>query len=220
MGKKTLQLDDSLYEYLLSVSLRENSVLTELRNETNKMEMRIMQISADQGQFMAMLVKLMDVKKIIEIGTFTGYSALAMALALPEDGELIACDISEQWTSIAKKYWQQAGVENKIKLKLAPAEETMKSLLKNNAEATFDLAFIDADKQNQEVYFEYCLQLLRPGGVILVDNVLWNGSVIDDKDDSADTHAIRLFNQKIFKDDRVDISMIPVGDGITLARKK
>ncbi len=220
MGKKTLQLDDSLYKYLLSVSLRENSVLTELRNETNKMEMRIMQISADQGQFMAMLVKLMGVKKIIEIGTFTGYSALAMALALPEDGELIACDISEQWTSIAKKYWQQAGVEYKIKLKLAPAEETMKSLLKNNAEASFDLAFIDADKQNQEVYFEYCLQLLRPGGVILVDNVLWNGSVIDDKDDSADTHAIRLFNQKIFKDDRVDISMIPVGDGITLARKK
>lgn len=220
MGKKTLQLDDSLYDYLLSVSLRENSVLTELRNETNKMEMRIMQISADQGQFMAMLVKLMGVKKIIEIGTFTGYSALAMALALPEDGELIACDISEQWTNTAKKYWQQAGVENKIKLKLASAEDTMKSLLKNNAEATFDLVFIDADKQNQEMYFEYSLQLLRPGGVILVDNVLWNGSVIDDKDDSADTHAIRLFNQKIFKDNRVDISMIPVGDGITLARKK
>ncbi|VAW63121.1 hypothetical protein MNBD_GAMMA08-189 [hydrothermal vent metagenome] len=220
MGKKTLQLDDSLYEYLLSVSLRENSVLTELRNETNKMEMRIMQISADQGQFMAMLVKLMGVKKIIEIGTFTGYSALAMALALPEDGELIACDISEQWTNTAKKYWQQAGVENKIKLKLASAEDTMKSLLKNNAEATFDLVFIDADKQNQEMYFEYSLQLLRPGGVILVDNVLWNGSVIDDKDDSGDTNAIRLFNQKIFKDNRVDISMIPVGDGITLARKK
>ncbi len=220
MSKKTLQLNDSLYDYLLSVSLHENSFLKALRDETNQLQMSIMQISPDQGQFMALLVKLMGVKKIIEIGTFTGYSALAMAQALPDDGELYACDISEEWTNLAKKYWQQASVDKKIKLHLAPAEETLKKLLKNSAAASFDMAFIDADKQNQWMYFEYCLELLRPGGVILVDNVLWNGSVIDIADESADTNAIRQFNQKIYQDERIEISMIPVADGITLARKK
>lgn len=220
MSKKTLQLNDSLYDYLLSVSLHENSFLKALRDETNQLEMSVMQISPDQGQFMALLVKLMGVKKIIEIGTFTGYSALAMAQALPDDGELYACDISEEWTNLAKKYWQQASVDKKIKLHLAPAEETLKKLLKNSAAASFDMAFIDADKQNQWMYFEYCLELLRPGGVILVDNVLWNGSVIDIADESADTNAIRQFNQKIYQDKRIEISMIPVADGITLARKK
>lgn len=220
MSKKTLQLNGSLYDYLLSVSLHENSFLKALRDETNQLEMSVMQISPDQGQFMALLVKLMGVKKIIEIGTFTGYSALAMAQALPDDGELYACDISEEWTNLAKKYWQQASVDKKIKLHLAPAEETLKKLLKNSAAASFDMAFIDADKQNQWMYFEYCLELLRPGGVILVDNVLWNGSVIDIADESADTNAIRQFNQKIYQDKRIEISMIPVADGITLARKK
>jgi predicted O-methyltransferase YrrM len=220
MGKNTLELNDSLYDYLLSVSLHEDEVLQALREETRQIDMHIMQISPDQGQFMALLVKLTGAKKILEVGTFTGYSALAMARAMPEEGELVACDISESWTNVAKKYWQQAGVTEKIKLHLAPAEETLKKILKNNAADSFDMAFIDADKKNQWTYYECCLELLRPGGVILVDNVLWNGSVINEKDESEDTEAIRLFNKKIYKDNRVEISMIPVGDGITLARKK
>jgi len=219
VAKKTLELNDQLYTYLLSVSLRENDELKALRVATNQLEMNIMQISPDQGQFMAMLVKLMGAKNILEIGTFTGYSTLAMAQSLPAGGKLITCDVSEEWTDIAKQHWALSGVDNKIELQLAPAEQTLKSLLDNGNAGGIDLVFIDADKQNQWKYYEYCLQLLRPGGLVLIDNVLWDGKVANPDDDSECTGDIREFNKKVFSDNRVEISMIPVGDGITMARK-
>jgi len=219
VGKKTLELNDGLYDYLLSVSLRENANLKALRDATNQIEMNVMQISPDQGQFMSMLVKLTGAKNILEIGTFTGYSALAMAQSLPEGGKVITCDVSEDWTDIAKQHWMMSGMDSKIQLCLAPAEQTLKELLENEYAGVIDLAFIDADKQNQWKYYEYCLQLLRPGGLILIDNVLWDGKVANPEDNSECTDDIREFNKKLFKDNRVDISMIPVGDGITMARK-
>ena len=219
MGKKTLNLDDALYEYLLSVSLRDTPLRKALRDETDKLEMGIMQVSADQAQFMALLVKLIGARRIIEIGTFTGYSALVMAEALPNDGRLIACDVSEEWTSIARHYWQQAGVTDRIDLRLAPALETLDALLHEGGAGKFDFAFIDADKENQQNYYEHCLTLLRLGGLVVVDNVLWGGSVADRGDKRETTVAIREFNEFIFSDERVDISMVPIGDGVTLARK-
>ena len=219
MRKKTLNLDDALYEYLLSVSLRDTPLRKALRDETDKLEMGIMQVSADQAQFMALLVKLIGARRIIEIGTFTGYSALVMAEALPNDGRLIACDVSEEWTSIARHYWQQAGVTDRIDLRLAPALETLDALLHEGGAGKFDFAFIDADKENQQNYYEHCLTLLRLGGLVVVDNVLWGGSVADRGDKRETTVAIREFNEFIFSDERVDISMVPIGDGVTLARK-
>lgn len=220
MGKNTLNLTERVYDYLLSVSLRENDIQKKLRDFTDKMEWGIMQISPDQGQFMAFLLKLINAEKIIEVGTFTGYSALSMALALPDHGRLIACDINEQWTAIAKDFWQQAGVAHKIELRLAPAKDTLSALLASHQAESFDFAFIDADKQHYQDYFELCLRLIKPGGMIAVDNVLWGGSVADDNDQQADTLAIRDLNQQLYQDDRVDISLIPIGDGLTLARKK
>lgn len=218
MGKKTLPLDDRLYEYLLSVSLRETLLLKELREETDKLEAAAMQISADQGQFMALLLKILNARRIIEIGTFTGYSALVMALALPDDGEIICCDTSVEWTDIAKRYWADAGVDSKIDLRLAPALETLDGLITEGQQNTFDFAFIDADKVNMPNYYESCLQLIRPGGLIAVDNVLWGGAVIDPENQAADTVAIREFNDMLKGDDRVDLSLVPIGDGLTLAR--
>lgn len=219
MGKRTLDLNDKLYDYMLSVSLRDNPVQKALREETDKLEWGIMQISADQGQFMALLAQLVNAQKVIEVGTFTGYSALAVAQVLPEHGQIIACDVSEEWTSIAKRYWQQAGVSHKIDLRLAPAAETLTNLIEQGENDTFDFAFIDADKQNQQKYYELCFQLMRPGGLIAIDNVLWGGSVADPKNHEADTQAIRTFNQFLHQDTRVDISLVPIGDGLTLARK-
>ena len=219
MGKNTLNLNDALYEYLLKVSLNDTDVLKALRDETNQLEMGVMQISADQGQFMAMLVKLINAKHIIEIGTFTGYSALVMAQALPNEGKLVACDVSEEWTNVAKRYWQQAGVEHKIDLRLAPALETLNQLLTEDKAEYFDMAFIDADKNNQLAYYEHCLQLTRIGGLICIDNVLWGGSVIDQDDQTEYTCAIREFNEFVMNDKRVEISLVPIGDGLTLARK-
>lgn len=220
MGKKTLELTDNLYDYLLSVSLRDNPVQKQLREETDKLEWGIMQISADQAQFMFLLLKLINAKKIIEIGTFTGYSALVMASALPENGKIIACDVHEEWTNIGRDYWEQAGVAEKIELRLAPALDTLAQLVNEGQSASFDAAFIDADKQNMLNYYEYCLQLLKPGGLLMIDNVLWGGSVIDPKKNDDDTVAIRATNHFVFQDERIDISMVPIGDGLTLARKR
>ena len=220
MSKKTLNLDDRLYEYLLDTSLRENPVQSALREATTKLEWARMQISPDQGQFMALLVKLINARRAIEVGTFTGYSALVVAQAMPEDAVVVACDISEEWTSIGRRYWQQAGVEDKIDLRLAPAAETLSQLIEDGQSATYDFVFIDADKENQLSYYELCLQLVRPGGLITIDNVLWGGDVADSSNQSADTVAIRKFNEFVHRDKRVDISLVPIGDGLTLARKK
>jgi len=220
VGKRTLQLDDSLYDYLLSVSLDESPLLKQLRDETDQLPEAGMQISADQGQFMALLLKLIDATRVIEIGTFTGYSALVMAQALPDDGKIVCCDKSEEWTSIARRYWAEAGVERKIDLRIGNALETLDSLIEQDNKGTFDFAFIDADKVNMPNYYERCLVLLRSGGLIAVDNVLWSGSVIDEAKQDNDTVAIRAFNKTLKDDDRVDISLVPIGDGLTLARKR
>jgi caffeoyl-CoA O-methyltransferase len=220
MTGKSLGLSEPLHDYLLSVSLREPEVLRSLREETSRHPERIMQTTPDQGQFLALLVQLIGATKTLEIGVFTGYSSLAVALALPEAGQVIACDVSEDYTAIARRYWQQAGVAHKIALHLAPALETLDRLLAEGQAGTFDFAFIDADKGNYWNYYERSLQLLRPGGLIAVDNVLWGGEVINPDNQSPNTLAIREFNQKIHQDNRVSLSMIPVSDGLTLARKR
>lgn len=201
-------------------SLREPELLAQLREETATQELAVMQITPEQGQFMTLLTQLCGVKRAIEVGTFTGYSALCIAMGLPEDGELIACDISEEWTSIGKRYWQQAAMDQKIDLRLAPAVDTLDQLIAAGCSGEFDLAFIDADKQNYQNYYEQCLKLLRSGGLIMVDNVFWGGSVADESDQEADTRAIRELNAILKKDDRIDLSMVPIGDGLTLARKR
>ncbi len=219
MSNRTITIDDRLYEYLLGVSLREPGVLARLRAETMKLPRAGMQISPEQGQFMALLVKLMGARLVLEIGTFTGYSALAMALALPADGRLVACDVSEEWTATARRYWKEAGVDARIELRLAPALQTLRELLEAGSAGSFDLIFIDADKGNYLAYYEAGLDLLRPGGLIAVDNTLWDGRVADDAVDDDDTRAIRAFNAALHDDARVDLSLVPIGDGLTLARK-
>ncbi|MGF1588175.1 MAG: class I SAM-dependent methyltransferase [Pleurocapsa sp.] len=219
MGKASLGLDDRLYEYLLSVSLREPEVLSKLRQETNQHPASIMQISPDQGQFMALLIKLLGAKKTLDIGVFTGYSSLAVALALPEDGKVVACDRDPEATKIARRYWQLAGVESKIDFRLAPALETLDQLIAAGESGSFDFAFIDADKRNYANYYEQALTLLRPGGIIAIDNVLWFGSVADPEDTDTRTVAIREFNQKLHQDTRVEISLLAIADGLTLAFK-
>jgi caffeoyl-CoA O-methyltransferase len=220
MSNKSINLTDNLYQYLLDTSLREPELLKSLREETAKLPSANMQIAPEQGQFMALLVQLMGAKKTIEVGVYTGYSALAVALALPHDGQILACDISEEYTAVARRYWQHAKISNKIDLHLAPATETLKQCIDEGKESTFDFAFIDADKENYDKYFDLCFELLRPGGLIAIDNVLWNGVVIDQQNQDADTCAIRAFNQQLLSDDRVDISMVPIADGLTLARKR
>ena len=219
MSIRTLGLGENLREYLLSVSLREPEILTLLRQETSLHQMGIMQISPEQGQFMALLVKLMGAKKTLEVGVFTGYSALVVALALPSDGKVIACDISEEYTSVACRYWQKAGVSNKIDLHVAPAVETLDKLLKAGEGETFDFVFIDADKSNYDNYYERALKLVRPGGLIAIDNVLWSGKVADPAIKDNRTKKIRALNQKLHQDERVNLSMVPIGDGLTLAMK-
>lgn len=220
MTNKTLQLDHNLYHYLLDVSLREPELLRQLRTETLSMHYANMQIAPEQGQFMALLVRLMGARRGIEIGVFTGYSALSVALALPADGYLLACDVSEEWTHKAKSYWQAAGVDHKIELRLAPALQTLDALLTEGQAGAFDFAFIDADKDNYIAYYERLLELLRPGGLIMVDNVLWDGKVADPADDDADTVAIRAFNEHVSNDDRISLSLVPIGDGLSLALKR
>ncbi len=220
MSRQTLNLTDTLYEYLLAVSSRETEVLRRLREETARLPEARMQIAPEQGQFMALLLKLMGARRVIEVGTYTGYSALAMAQVLPEDGEVLCCDTSKEWTDIARRYWQEAGVAGKMDLRLQPALETLDQLVDEGRSGDFDFAFIAADKENYGPYYERCLGLLRRGGVIAVDNVLWNGSVIDPDADDVDTRAIRAFNEKLRDDRRIDLSLVPIGDGVTLAMKR
>ena len=220
MSTRSISLTDALYDYMLSVSLRETELQRRLREETATNPMSRMQISPEQGQFMALLARLIGARRCIEVGVFTGYSSLAVALALPDDGSIVACDVSEEWTSVARRYWTEAGVAERIDLRLAPALETLDSLLAAGDGGGFDLAFIDADKTNYLGYYERVFDLLRPGGLVVVDNTLWSGRVADPEVADADTVALRHFNERLHRDDRVDLSLLPVGDGLTLARRK
>lgn len=213
-------MDDQLLEYLRQNSVREPDVLQELREETQKLPHSGMQISPEQGQLMAMLVKLVNARKIVEIGTFTGYSSTVMALAMPEDSQLIAFDISEEYTRTARRFWKKAGVDQRVKLVLGNAKESLKDFLQAGEQESVDLAFIDADKSSYAEYYECCLKLIRPGGLILVDNVLWSGQVADASNHDKDTEALRIFNAALSSDQRVDLCMVPIGDGLTIARKR
>ncbi len=220
MTRRPIEIDDRLHDYILAHSLREPEVLRRLREETAKLPGANMQIGPEQGQFMALLVELIGARRTIEIGTFTGYSALVVALALPPEGRVVACDVSADYTAVARRYWAEAGVADKIELHLAPALETLDRLLAEDQAASFDFAFIDADKVNYNAYYERALALLRPGGLIAIDNVLWNGKVVDEAGADPDTRAIQALNTALKDDSRVTISLLPLGDGLTLARKR
>jgi predicted O-methyltransferase YrrM len=220
MSNQTLNLDDRLYRYLVDHSVHEPEVLTALRHETAQHPMAQMQIAPEQGQFMALLVQLLGVKKALEVGVFTGYSALRVALALPPEGQLVACDVSEEYTAIARRYWEKAGVAAKIDLRIAPAAETLNELIQAGETNSFDFAFIDADKSSYPTYYEQVLQLVRPGGLIALDNVLWSGQVADPAVQDRRTNTLRALNDTIHNDDRVVASLIPIADGLTLAMKK
>ena len=219
MSSNTIVLDQKLREYLLNTSLKEPKVLINLREETSKLDEFQMQISPEQGSFLSFLIGLINAKLTLDIGVFTGYSALVVALELPQDGYVTACDTSEEWTDIAQKYWRMAKVEDKINLHIAPAMETLDKLLADGYQEKYDFSFIDADKINYQHYFERSLFLVRKGGLIAIDNVLWGGRVLDKHDTEPATRAIRKFYKKLYQDQRVSISMIPIGDGLTLARK-
>ncbi|MGD8423809.1 MAG: class I SAM-dependent methyltransferase [Gammaproteobacteria bacterium] len=220
MSNRTLQVTDEIYDYLIDISLREPVVLTELREWTAEHPRYPMQIAPEQGQFMALLVSLMGARRCLEIGVFTGYSSLAVALSLPEDGSIVACDVSEEYTAVAREFWNKAGVAGKIDLRLAPATETLDELLAAGEAGQFDFAFIDADKSSYLGYFERCLALLRPRGLIAVDNTLWSGRLVDGREQDEDCRALREFNRALHGDDRIDLSLVPIGDGLTLARKR
>jgi predicted O-methyltransferase YrrM len=220
MSRESLGLSEALQDYLRRVSLRESGLLRRLRAETAAMPGGGMQISPEQGQFMAMLVRLVGARRCLEIGTFTGYSALVVALALPPEGRLLCCDVSESYASVAHRYWEEAGVAGKIELRLGPALATLETLLGQNRAGTYDFAFIDADKENYDAYYERSLRLIRPGGIIAIDNVLWGGAVADPAKRDADTVALRALNEKLHDDDRIDLAMLPIGDGLTLALKR
>ena len=217
MSRRTIDLTDDLYEYLLNVSVREAPLLARLREETAALPLAGMQIGPEQGQFMGLLVELIGARRAIEVGTFTGYSSLIVAEAMPSDGRLICCDVSEEFTSIARRYWAEAGLADKIDLRLGPATETLDGLITEGGEP-YDFGFVDADKENYGTYYERLLKLIRPGGLIAIDNVLWSGRVIEPEKADADTEAIRTLNAKLKDDDRVSLSMVPIGDGLTLAR--
>jgi predicted O-methyltransferase YrrM len=219
MGARSL-LPDDIERYVGEVITKETPLQKRLRAETAKLPMAMMQIGPDQGALLALLVRLIGAKRTLEIGTFTGYSALTVAQALPEGGKVIACDVSEEWTSIARRYWREAGLADRIELRLGPAAETLTALLQAGGAGSFDFAFIDADKSGYDAYYELCLQLIRPNGLIAIDNVLWSGAVLDPKKRDADTAALRALNLKIRDDARVDSALLTVGDGLMLARKR
>jgi len=221
LSNRTLSLDDRLYQYLLDVSVDESDLLRELREETAaSVEFSVMQISPEQGQFMSLLLRLMGARRAIELGTYTGYSSICIASALPADGELICCDITEQWTDVARRYWQRAGLDSIISLQLRPALDTLQDLLEQGRDGEFDFVFIDADKQNYLTYYEHALRLVRPGGLIAIDNTLWSGAVADPADQEPGTRAIRRMNEMLKEDIRVHRCMLPLGDGLGLAMKK
>ncbi|WP_458378514.1 class I SAM-dependent methyltransferase [Pseudomonas chlororaphis] len=220
MTARTLNLDDALYHYLLDVSLRETPLMRRLRDETQALPMARWQVAPEQGQFLALLVKLIGARRVLEVGTFTGYSALSMAAALPDDGQLICCDIPGDYNATARRYWQEAGVAGRIELRLAPALETLAKIEQEEGEGGFDLVFIDADKANYPAYLESALRLLRVGGLAVFDNTLWSGRVLEDNPQSEDTRAIQALNRALKDDSRVDLSLLPLGDGLTLCRKR
>jgi caffeoyl-CoA O-methyltransferase len=220
MGARYLALNDKLYDYVLAHSLREPPAQAALREATRTHRAAGMQIAPEQGQLMAMLVKLMGARRAIEIGVFTGYSALAVALALPDEGRLLACDISDEYTRVGRPFWQQAGVAHKINLQLRPALETLDARLAAGEAGQYDFAFIDADKTGYDAYFERCLQLVRPGGLIVIDNTLWNGAVAEGPGQDDDTRALQALNAKLHADERVDLVLLPFSDGVTLARRR
>lgn len=218
MTNRTLALSDEVYDYLLAHGTREPELLRRLRDETAQLPMAQMQIGADQGAFMALLVRLIGARRCLEIGTFTGYSSLVVAMALPEDGHLVCCDVSEEWTAVARRYWAEAGLAGRIELRLGPADETLDRMLSGGDEGSYDFAFIDADKPGYDGYYERCLRLVRPGGLIAIDNVLQSGKVADPTADDESVRVIRALNAKIAGDERVDVVMLPIADGLTLAR--
>ncbi|WP_017902166.1 class I SAM-dependent methyltransferase [Pseudomonas asplenii] len=220
MTARTLQLDDALYSYLLEVSLRETPLLRRLREETQALPMARWQVAPEQGQFLALLVSLTGARRVLEVGTFTGYSALCMASALPQDGSLLCCDIPGDYNATALRYWREAGLEQRIELRLAPALDTLADLERQGRKGTFDLIFIDADKANYPHYLEYALGLLRVGGLAIFDNTLWSGRVLEVPAQSEDTRAIQALNRALRDDARVDLSLLPLGDGLTLCRKR
>ena len=220
MANKTLNLSENLYAYLKRVSLRADPILEALRAETSNLPGAMMQIAPEQGQFMHLLARIAGVRKALEIGVYTGYSALCVARALPDDGQLVACDINAQWTAVARRYWERANVAHKIDLRLKPALETLEDLRSAGANGTFDFSFIDADKDNYRLYYEHLLELARPGGLILIDNVLWSGKVADVDVSDANTSAIRQLNLKLYDDERVDFVTLPLGDGLAIVIKR
>ena len=220
MSSRTIQLTEDLHRYLFSVAVREPDILARLRAETEPMALSQMQISPEQGALMALLVELIGARRCIEVGVYTGYSALRVAEAMGPQGRLVACDINEEWTEVAKRHWREAGVSERIDLRLAPARDTLDSLIADGESGTFDFAFIDADKPSYDGYYERCLTLLRDSGLIAIDNVLWGGRVADPAVEDEDTVAIRALNRKLAGDQRVSLCMVPIGDGLTLARKR
>ena len=219
MARRSLELDDRLYDYLVQFGTRESDLLKDLRAETAKLPAAGMQIGPEQGAFMGLLVELIGAKRALEIGTFTGYSSLCIAGALPADGKLICCDVSEEYTKVARGYWRRAGLESKIELRLGPAVATLDALVEADVEP-FDFAFIDADKTNYGNYYERALKLVRPGGLIAIDNVLWGGDVANPEENDEDTRAIRALNERVRNDESVTLALAPIGDGLTLARKR
>jgi len=217
---RRLQITDELHRYLVDHSVREPDVLARLRTTTASLPQAQMQIGPEQGQLMALLAKLVGAKRCIEVGVFTGYSSLAVALALPQDGRILACDVSEKWTAIARRFWREAGVEHKIELKLQPAVRTLEELLAAGETGRYDFAFVDADKPAYDTYYELLLKLLRPGGLMALDNTLWSGTVADPDEREPNAVALRALNEKLHRDERIDLSLLPVGDGLTLARKR
>jgi len=220
MSATSLSLDPRLQEYLRARGVRETPLLARLREETSHLEQAMMQISPEQGQLMALLVELMGARRAIEVGTFTGYSALCVAAALPPDGRLIACDVSEEWTGIARRYWAEAGLADRIDLRLGPAEATLQTLLADAGAGSFDFAFVDADKTGYRAYYELLLKLVRPGGLIAFDNTLWSGRVADPEVSDPDTVALRELNDLLLGDERISLGVVPIGDGLSLARRR
>ena len=220
MTNKTIGMSDELAAYVVAVGTREPGVLARLREETAALPEHRMQIAPEQGAFLALLVELTGARRCLEIGTFTGYSSTAVAMALPEDGRIVCCDVSEAWTSMARRYWDEAGVARKIDLRIAPATETLDGLLADGGESTYDFAFVDADKSGYDGYYERLLRLVRPGGLIALDNMLWGGRVLDQAAEDQDTRALQALNRKLSDDDRISLCLVPMADGVTLARRR